>query len=94
MSHKIISPAEKSEISSVPSPIKAAGLLLSKISCALEAGINETFYKFLDITEKYGSIDSKTLTTAIRKRLMEIKSTKDKGMCIIIIRSVLGKLVI
>ena len=85
VSHKIISPAEQLEISSVPSPIKAAGLLLSKISCALDAGITESFYKYLNITEKYGSIDSKTVTTAIRKRLLEIKSTKDKGMCIVII---------
>ena len=85
VSDKIISPAEQLEISSVPSPIKAAGLLLIKISCALDAGITESFYKFLNITEKYGSIDSKTVTSAIRKRLLEMKSTKDKGMCIVII---------
>ena len=80
VSHNIILPAEQLEISSVPSPIKAAGLLLSKISCALDAGITEGFYNFLEINEQYGSIDSKTVNTAMRKRLLEMKSTKDKGI--------------
>ena len=80
VSHNIITAAEQLEIFSVPSPIKAAGLLLSKMSCALDAEITDDFYKFLDITEQYGSIDSKTVITAMRKKLLEIKSTKDKGM--------------
>ena len=65
------------EICGVRSPIKAAGLLLSKISCALNAELTEDFYKFLDITEQYGSIDSKTVTTAIRKKLIKCQ---DKGI--------------
>ena len=80
VAHNIILPAEQLEISSVPSPIKAAGLLLTKISYALDAGITKGFYKLLDINEQYGSIDSKTVTTAMRKRLLEVKSTKDKGI--------------
>ena len=77
VSQNIISPAEQMEICGVLSPIKAAGLLLSKISCALNAELTEDFYKFLDITEKYGSTDSKTVTTAIRKRLLKFQ---DKGI--------------
>ena len=80
VAQNIITSAEKMEIFSVPSPIKAAGLLLSKIACALDAEITEDFYKFLDITEQYGSIDSKTVTAAMRKELLEMKSTKHKGM--------------
>ena len=79
VSHNIISPAEQLKILRVPSPIEAAGLLLSKISCALDAGITEGFYKFLDINEQYGSIDSKTVNIAMRKRLLEVKSTQDKS---------------
>ena len=80
VSHNIITYVEQLEISSVPSPIKAAGLLLNKISCALVAGITEDFYKFLDITEQYGSIDSKTVITTMRKKLLDMKSTQDKGI--------------
>ena len=80
VSHNIITSAEQLEIFSVPSPIKAVGLLLSKISRALHAEITEDFYKFLDITEQFGSIDSKTVITAVRKKLLEMKSTKDKGI--------------
>ena len=77
VAQNIISQAEHMEICSVPSPIKAAGLLLSKISCALSVGITEDFYKFLDITEQYGSIDSKTVTTGIRKKILKCQ---DKGI--------------
>ena len=76
VSQNIITSAEQLEIFSVPSPIKAAGLLLSKISCALSVEITEDFYKFIDIVEQYGSIDSKTVTTAMRKKLLEM----DKGI--------------
>ena len=72
---KIISTADQSLIFNTPVQTIAASLLLSKISCALRAGINESFYKFLDITEQHGSIDSKTVITAIRKKL----KTEDKG---------------
>ena len=82
VSQNIITSAEQLEIFSVPSPIKAAGLLLSKISHALDAEITEGFYKFLDIAEKYGSIESKTVITAMKKKLLEMKSTKDKGIII------------
>ena len=79
VSQNIISPSEQMEILRVPSPIKAAGLLLCKISSALNARITEGFYKFLDITEQYGNIDSKVVITAIRKKLSEMKS-EDKGI--------------
>ena len=69
VSHRIILPAEQIEIFNAHSPIKAAGLLLSKISSALNVGVTESFYKFLAITEQYGTIDSKTVTTAMRKKL-------------------------
>ena len=80
VSHNIITAAEQMEILGVLSPIKAAGLLLSKMSCALDAEITEDFYKFLDITEQFGSIDSKTVITAMRKKLLEMKSNKQKGI--------------
>ena len=66
---KIISTADQSLIFSTPVQIIAASLLLSKISSALKAGINESFYKFLDITEQYGNIDSKNVITAMREKL-------------------------
>lgn len=72
---KIISTADQSLIFSTPVQTTAASLLLSKISCALKAGINEGFYKFLDITEQYGNIDSKNVITAMRKKL----KAKSKG---------------
>ena len=77
VAQNIISQAEHMEICSVASPIKAAGLLLSKISCALNAELTEDFYKFLDITEQYGTTDSKTVTTAIRKKILKCQ---DKGI--------------
>ena len=73
---KIVSTADQSLIFSTPVQTTAASLLLSKISSALKAGINESFYKFLDITEQYGSIDSKNVITAIRKKL----KAENKGM--------------
>ena len=72
----IISSEDHLEISNVPSTVKAAALLLCKISCSLRAGSTEVFYKFLDIIEQYGGIDSKTVTTAIRKKL----KSEDKGI--------------
>ena len=74
VSQNIITPAEQMEILNVHSPIKAASLLLSKISAALNAGITQSFYEFLDITEQHGSNDSKTVTNAIRQKLSKIKS--------------------
>ena len=73
VSQNIITSAEQIEIFSVPSPIKAAGLLLSRISSSLIVGVTESFYGFLDITEQHGNIDSKTVATAIRKKLLEMK---------------------
>ena len=69
----IISPDDHQEILDITSHIKAAGLLLCKISSAVKAEINEIFYKFLDITEQNGSIESKTITTAIRNKLLQLK---------------------
>ena len=58
-----------SEILEAPSNTKAAGFLLSKIFCALDAGITEAFYKFLDIVEQYGNIDSKNVMAVVRRKL-------------------------
>ena len=75
----IISPPEQLEIFNAALPNKAAGLLLSNISSALKAGLTKVFYKFLDITEQYGSIDCINVTNAIRKKLLRLKS-KDEGI--------------
>ena len=74
---KIISTADQSLIFSTLVQTTAASLLLSKISSALNAGITEGFYRLLDIVEHHGSIDSKTVITAIRKKLLEVSN--DKG---------------
>lgn len=76
VTENIISGEDHLEISNLISQIKAAGLLLSKISCALNAGIIKVFYKSLDIIEQHGSIDSKTVITAVRKKL----KSKHKGI--------------
>ena len=60
---------DNSEILDISSHTKAAGLLLSKISSALDAGITKTFYKFLDIVDQHGSSDIKTVANAVRKKL-------------------------
>lgn len=73
----IISPQDQLEIFKVTLPINAAGLLLNKISIPLKGGNNKIFYKFLDITEQHGNIDSKTLIDDIRKTLLELKSKGD-----------------
>ena len=75
----IISSSEQLEIFNSTSRNKASGLLLSKISFALKAGFIKTFYKFLDITEQHGSMDSAMVTGVIRKKLLELES-KDKGI--------------
>ena len=74
VTENIISDQDYQEILTVTSHIKAASLLLSKISFALKANFNEGFYKFLDITEQHGNIESKTIATAIRKKLLDLKS--------------------
>ena len=75
----IISPSEQLEVFNATSSIKASGLLLSPISSALKAGFTKIFYKFLDITEQHGSMDSAMVTGAIRKKLLQLKSN-DKGI--------------
>ena len=77
VAHNIISPAEQMEICGIHSPIKAAGLLLSSISRSLSAELTGDFYKFLDIIEQHGNSDSKTVTIAIRKKLLK---SQDKGI--------------
>ena len=89
VAQNIISSVDQLEIFCTPSPIKAAGLLLNKISSALNAGITEGFYRFLDIVEHYGSIDSENVITAIRKKLLEVSNDKGNNnnvrLCIIIV---------
>lgn len=76
VTENIISTTDESVILNTPVKTIAASLLLSNISSELKAGINECFYKFLDITEQHGSIDSKDVITAIRKKLQ----SEDKGI--------------
>ena len=79
VSENIISPEDDLEICNFTSHIKAAGLLLCKICYPIRAGITDMLYKFLDIVEQHGSINDKTVTTAIRKKL----KCKDKGTYIL-----------
>ena len=74
---KIISPEDQLEIFKVILPSNAAGLLLSKISFPLKKGNIKIFYQFLDITERYGNVDSKMLIDDIRKTLLELESKGD-----------------
>ena len=74
----IISPSDHLEIINATSPNIASGLLLSTISSALNADFTKIFYKFLDITEHYGSLDSANVIGTIRKKLLQLKSN-DKG---------------
>ena len=69
----IISPSEQLEIFDAASPNKRACLLLSNVSSALKAGINEVFYQFLDITEQHGNIDSINVISNIWKKLIKLK---------------------
>ncbi|XP_065904826.1 uncharacterized protein [Dysidea avara] len=78
VAHKIISPDDQEEISSVASSKKAAMLLLSRVSSALEAGIVKSFYKFLDITEHCGSNNSRTVSLAITEKLLKIKGNQEE----------------
>lgn len=68
---------DNSEILDTQSHTKAAGLLLTKISSALDARNTEAFYKFLDIVDQHGSSDIKTVVTAVRKKL----KSAFKGIC-------------
>jgi len=81
VAQNIISQPDQLEILSVTSPRKAASLLLSRISSAVEAGVNESFYRFLDIAEQYGGIDSRNVSLAIKQSLFY----KAKGTKIIIV---------
>ena len=77
--HRIISTPEHAEIRAAL-PNKAAGLLLGKISTALKAGVTEVFYKFLDITEQHGNVDSLMVISTIRKELSLLEyKLKDEG---------------
>ena len=75
VAENIILQDENDEICAVPSDIKAAGLLLSKIYAALKAEVNIIFYKFLDIIEQHDKSESISIITAIRKELSDLKST-------------------
>ena len=75
----IISPSDHLEIINATSTNKATGLLLSTISSALKANFTTIFYKFLDIIEQYGSLDSANMIGTIRKKLLELQSN-DKGI--------------
>ena len=73
----IISQGDQEEIFSIASSNKAAMMLLNRVSSALASGIIDNFYKLLDITELCGSIDSRNVSLAIRKKLSELKLTKE-----------------
>jgi len=69
VAQNIISPEDQLEILTITSPRRAASLLLSRISSAVEAGVNESFYRFLDILEQHGNVDSKQVLFTIRRDL-------------------------
>ena len=77
VAQNLISQPDQLEILSITSPRKAASLLLSRISSAVEAGVNESFYKFLDIAEKYGGIDIRNISLAIKGKLLEDSCRKE-----------------
>ena len=74
VSRKIISHEDQIEILSVTSPRRAASLLLGRVSSAVEAGVNESFYRFLDILEQYGTPATKEILLAIKRDLSMCKS--------------------
>jgi len=75
VSYKIISSEDHQEILSLASPKKAASFLLSRIHAALRAGINDSFYIFLNITEKYANTNSSNISIAIKRELLQLKVT-------------------
>ena len=66
---EIISLQEQQEIFKAASAYKAAGLLLTNIFSAVKIGVPEVFYIFLNIAEKYGTIDCINVIKAMKKRL-------------------------
>jgi len=81
VAHNIISQEDQLEILSIVSPRKAASFLLSRISFAVKAGVNESFYKFLNISEQYGSIDSRNVSLALKEKLSGLKNkSSGKGI--------------
>jgi len=76
VAYNIISQGDQEEILSIASSNKAAMMLLNRVSSAIASGIVDSFYKLLNITEQYGSIDSRDVSLSIRKKLSELKLTK------------------
>ena len=76
----IILSENQDEIVSATSSKKAAMLLLSSISCALETEIVESFYKFLDIVEQHGNVDSRDVALAIRRKLSKLKLNHEESI--------------
>jgi len=81
VSHNIISTKEEEEITKpTTSSVRAATLLLSRVINPLKAGFENctnNFYAFLDITEQYGNDAIRHLSSAIRKKVNEMKSGTD-----------------
>ena len=79
--NKIISTIDEDEITKPTTPsIRAATLLLSRVANPLSAGFEnctDSFYKFLEITEKHGSQDNSDISQAIRKKLSELATAND-----------------
>ncbi|XP_065907255.1 uncharacterized protein [Dysidea avara] len=72
---------DEDEITKPTTPsIRAATLLLSRVANPLSAGFEnctDSFYKFLEITEKHGSQDNSDISQAIRKKLSELATAND-----------------
>ena len=77
VARNVISLEDQQEIFSLASSKKAASYLLSRVHPSLRAGINQTFYVFLDITDQYGSAECKTISMVMRRKLLEMTSKMD-----------------
>ena len=73
----VIVPQDEEEISTTPTSSGKAGIVLQKISRALETGYTESFYKMLKVMESFGNQDAWQLSSTIEK---EIVSQRDKGL--------------
>ena len=78
VSANIITPSEDEEVLSPVTSTEKTRTLLLKISGPLEAGYTASFYKLLNILEKFGNQDCIDLSSNIRNALLV---EKYQGMC-------------
>jgi len=71
----VIVPMDQEEFSTHTST-KKAEVVLSKVSCALESGLTESFYKILKLMKYYGNLDAQQLSTTIEHELSGLPSSE------------------